>query len=254
MWFTRAFLAWIKTLPFILFLLEPPNAGPRLPTPSELFFLGGTLRKNVIQHIQPAQPPNLCCKHVPTDSLKELIAPNNLTIWLWRSIPTRLLALPRLGPIQTLAMLLWCREGEREREIDREREGGALPPLYCCFCFLSWCMCHIENRYIVNTRAGGPVSQQHLPCMLHVHREQWFGGMSKGNYTTARISKCHLEDIKCFFSQKGHKHQNDHGRLWRQRGTNIYMLVYNPNSKISHNQPTFIYSRLCNIENNILET
>lgn len=45
-------------------------------------------------------PPNLCCKHVPTDSLKELIAPNNLTIWLLRSIPTRLLALQRLGPIQ----------------------------------------------------------------------------------------------------------------------------------------------------------
>lgn len=70
-------------------------------------------------------PPNLCCKHVPTDSLKELIAPNNLTIWLLRSIPTRLLALQRLRPIQ---MALWLRESvwgrgresERASEVDRE--------------------------------------------------------------------------------------------------------------------------------------
>ena len=104
----------------------PPGTSQHSPPPPHpfwtFFFLGGTLRKNVIQHIQPAQPPNLRCKHVPTDSLKELIALNNLTIWLWRSIPTRLLALPRLGPIQSPAMLLWCREREREREIERERE------------------------------------------------------------------------------------------------------------------------------------
>lgn len=61
-------------------------------------------------------PPNLCCKHVLTDSLKELIASNNLTIWLGRSIPARLLALQRLGPIQAPAMLLWCRETEWEGE------------------------------------------------------------------------------------------------------------------------------------------
>lgn len=69
-------------------------------------------------------PPNLCCKHVLTDSLKELIAPNNLTIWLGRSIPARLLALQRLGSIQTLAMLLWC--GKRVRQSERKREVAKL--------------------------------------------------------------------------------------------------------------------------------
>lgn len=69
-------------------------------------------------------PPNLCCKHVLTDSLKELIAPNNLTIWLGRSIPARLLALQRLGSIQTLAMLLWCEKGEKDRARERERWWG----------------------------------------------------------------------------------------------------------------------------------
>lgn len=66
-------------------------------------------------------PPNLCCKHVPTDSLKELIAPNNLTIWLQRSIPTRLLALRRLGPIQ-MPPPQSCRGAARERERGGKRE------------------------------------------------------------------------------------------------------------------------------------
>lgn len=83
-------------------------------------------------------PPNLCCKHVPTDSLKELIAPNNLTIWLWRSIPTRLLALRRLGPIQTPAMLLWCRERERGgeacQEAEKRREWQRPPSAPCLSC------------------------------------------------------------------------------------------------------------------------
>lgn len=77
-------------------------------------------------------PPNLCCKHVPTDSLKELIALNNLTIWLFRSIPTRSPALQRLGPIQ---MTLWlrerevvkaCQEAERRREWQRPPSGPCL--------------------------------------------------------------------------------------------------------------------------------
>lgn len=68
-------------------------------------------------------PPNLCCKHVPTDSLKELIAPNNLTIWLRRSIPTRLLALRRLGPIQMPPSAPQsCRGAARERERGGKRE------------------------------------------------------------------------------------------------------------------------------------
>lgn len=96
--------------------LEPPTPPPS-PHPKHFFspLQGGTLRKNVIQHIQASAPPNLCCKHVPTDSPKELIAPNNLTIWLLRSVPTRLLALQRLGPIQR-------REGERGRGRETERE------------------------------------------------------------------------------------------------------------------------------------
>ena len=80
------------------------------------FFPRRSLRRNVIQHIQTRAPANLCCKHVPTDSLKELIAPNNLTIWLWRSILVKLLAQWCLGPIQMPAMLLWCRKREREKE------------------------------------------------------------------------------------------------------------------------------------------
>lgn len=73
-------------------------------------------------------PPNLCCKHVPTDSLKELIAPNNLTIWLRRSIPTRLLALRRLGPIQ-MSPNAAVEQRERGREAERgsERGGKGLP-------------------------------------------------------------------------------------------------------------------------------
>lgn len=67
-------------------------------------------------------PPNLCCKHVPTDSLKELIAPNNLTIWLRRSIPTRRLALQRLGPIHTTAVLLAL---QRKTHTEEERGGQA---------------------------------------------------------------------------------------------------------------------------------
>lgn len=50
-------------------------------------------------------PPNLCCKHIPGDCVKELIAANNLTICLWRSVPTRTGSLQRWRPIQTLGLL-----------------------------------------------------------------------------------------------------------------------------------------------------
>lgn len=72
-------------------------------------------------------PPNLCCKHVPTDSLKELIAPNNLTIWFQKYIPLRLLALRSWGLFRCPQRCCGAerqREGEVARLARRLKRGG----------------------------------------------------------------------------------------------------------------------------------
>lgn len=60
------FLSWMKTLPFTRLPGTSHHRPPHLPTPFKLFFfLGGTLRKNVIQRIQPLAPKSLLqtCSH-----------------------------------------------------------------------------------------------------------------------------------------------------------------------------------------------
>lgn len=102
-------------------------------TPTSIeFFFGGTFVRNAIQHIQCVSS-NLRCKHVPIDALKELIASNNLTRWLQRSLHRQKVVLPRLGSIQRGLQCCSGEERKRERyrevanacrEAEKRRQGG----------------------------------------------------------------------------------------------------------------------------------